>query len=155
MTLQELKTGLFGYQKAGVYQYITELEEQFSAQMLEREKRIQQYEGRIAELEQHLKTLQAREREASPATSPDRPELQEMEVQAAEAQRRLEERVADQDRALARYDQQLRQLRQLFHDMLLEMDGTAEQLEGHLESTKAAGRDRNMSLFRRKHTPET
>ena len=67
MTLQELKTGLFGYQKAGVYQYITELEEQFSAQMLEREKRIQQYEGRIAELEQHLKTLQAREREASPA----------------------------------------------------------------------------------------
>ena len=38
MTIKELKTGLFGYQKVGVCQYITDLEEQFAARLAEKER---------------------------------------------------------------------------------------------------------------------
>ena len=161
MTLKELKTGLFGYRKTDVYQYITELEEQFSTKLSERDRQMEtitrQYERQLADLEHHLKALQSLEQERTVSSAPtaDRPELQKMESETEAVQRRLEEQLAAQDRELEHYDQQLHQLRQLFHDMLLEMDASAEGLEEHLETTKAAGRGRNMSLFRRRHNPGT
>lgn len=58
MTIKELKTGLFGYQKVGVCQYITDLEEQFAAKLAEKEEEArraaEEYQKRIRALEEEL-----------------------------------------------------------------------------------------------------
>ena len=51
MKAEDLKTGFFGYQKASVYQYITTLEEQFSAKLMEQDA------AHKAETEQHVQKI--------------------------------------------------------------------------------------------------
>lgn len=170
MKVKELKSGLFGYQKSSVYRYITDLEEQFSGKLVEKDREIQaltqKYQEQIAALEEQVRSLEAGQAEgaAKSAGIPDE-EIREArqyaqrlkreaESQAQEAARRLEERIARQDQELERYDQQIRQLRERLRGMILEMDASAEQLESSLEEVQTAGRDRNMSLFQRKKKPE-
>lgn len=51
---------------------------------------------------------------------------QESEERERQARRRLEARIAQQDQELERYGHQLQQLRELFQQMLREMEGAAE-----------------------------
>ena len=61
MKLDELKKGLWGFQKASVYAYITMAEEEFSAKLAEKDSRHEaseeQYRSRIDALEQELHTV--------------------------------------------------------------------------------------------------
>ena len=56
MQLDELKKGFWGYQKEGVFQYITAREEEFSRRLLEKEAQadqaLQRAQTRVQELEQ-------------------------------------------------------------------------------------------------------
>ena len=61
MTLDELRSGFFGYQKASVYRYITSLEEQFSFKLVEKDaaakRAAEQYQEKINQLEQELQAV--------------------------------------------------------------------------------------------------
>ena len=61
MRLEELKKGLWGYKKEGVFQYITAQEEAFSQRLMEKdaqaEREAASAQKRIAELEQEVSTL--------------------------------------------------------------------------------------------------
>lgn len=61
MRMNELKTGILGYKKESVYNYIVSLEEEAARKMaqrdLEAEQAKQEYEKRVAELEKELETV--------------------------------------------------------------------------------------------------
>ena len=61
MRLEELKKGLWGYQKDAVFQYISQQEEQFTQKMSEKDAQLdrmrQQDQARIQELEQENRAL--------------------------------------------------------------------------------------------------
>ncbi len=168
MKTEALKTGLWGYKKFSVYQYITALEEEFSAKLLEKDQenhtaleqaqlRIRQLEQELAELhrqhdalrDEHLlisNTLLDAQRYAETL----RAQTQEQEQAAC---KHLEEAVETRKRELEQYDGRLSQLRQLFRTMLQEMDASALEMEPHLEKLREAAPDGNMSLFHRNQEP--
>ena len=61
MKTEDLKTGLFGFRKASVFQYISEIEEECSAKLMERDAQIkkneEQYLLRTQQLEEELSDL--------------------------------------------------------------------------------------------------
>lgn len=167
-TLGNLKSGLFGYQKAGVYQYITQLEEQFSAKLLEKEAEAksaaEEYQKRIELLEQELRETrqqfeaQRNEQVVIANTLLEAQRYAERLKQEAaqkqqEVQRQLEEETAKQTRALEGYQKQVHQLRESLQAMLEGMDRTAEQLEQRMEQVREDCPEQNLSLFQRKTEP--
>ncbi len=150
MTLGELKGGFFGYRKAGVYQYIIELEEQFAAKleaMGENTRKLEaQYQRRIGQLEQERDEarrqcqllLQAEE------------QRQQSEAEQRQEQLRLQEETQQQSQLLAQYRRQVEQMREMFRAMLAEVDGKAEALDKQLERVQEACPEHNLSLFQRK-----
>lgn len=168
MTLSDLKTGFFGYKKASVYQYITDLEEQFSTKLVEKDeelkKVVEQYEQKLQRLEEELsearKQFEAKKNEQGviadaliEAQRYAQQMRQEAEEKRREAQQSLEEETARQNQALERYRDQIRQLREAFAAMLNEMDAAANHLEHKAETTQAESPEPNLSLFRRKTGP--
>ncbi len=123
MKLKELKTCFWGYQKAGVFQYITDLEEQFSARLLEKDQQIQEltrgYQEQIAALEEQVKRLQEGRTETE--DGPMAPSPGEL-LEAKE------------------YDQEQKQ----------EAEPPAQQVTRSPAAVQGAGQDRNMSLFQRR-----
>ena len=65
MRMNDLKTGIWGYKKESVYNYIVSLEEEAARKMaqrdLEAEEVKQEYEKRVAELEKELETVRAKQ----------------------------------------------------------------------------------------------
>ena len=65
MRMNDLKTGIWGYKKEGVYNYIVSLEEEAARKMaqrdLEAEEVKQEYDTRVAELEKELETVRAKQ----------------------------------------------------------------------------------------------
>lgn len=65
MRMNDLKTGILGYKKESVYNYIVSLEEEAARKMaqrdLEAEEVKQEYEKRVAELEKELETVRAKQ----------------------------------------------------------------------------------------------
>ena len=65
MRKNDLKTGIWGYKKESVYNYIVSLEEEAARKMaqrdLEAEEVKQEYEKRVAELEKELETVRAKQ----------------------------------------------------------------------------------------------
>jgi hypothetical protein len=63
--MNDLKTGIWGYKKESVYNYIVSLEEEAARKMaqrdLEAEEVKQEYEKRVAELEKELETVRAKQ----------------------------------------------------------------------------------------------
>ena len=61
MKIEDLKVGFWGYKKFSVYQYITHLEEQFSAKLLEKDEEnrslLEKERQRSQKLEEELKNL--------------------------------------------------------------------------------------------------
>lgn len=129
MKTDELKTGFWGYKKFSVYQYINTLEEQFSAQLLEKDREsreaLEQEQQRVRQLEQELEDLR----------------------------RQMEEQQREQ--MLARYDERLSRLRGQFVSMLREMEDSASELSAAVEEAKASAPAGNMSLFQRRPECET
>lgn len=164
MKTEELKTGFWGYQKFSVCQYITSLEEQFSAKLLEKDEesrmlldkerqRVRQLEEELAELRQKYEaqcnqqqlissTLVQAQRYAETLKA-------ESEAQQQQAQQRLEEELAQRDQELERYSARLNQLRELFQVVLREMDASTDQLSDALDEARAEAPG-NMTLFCRK-----
>lgn len=165
MKLEELKTGFWGYKKFSVYQYITALEEQFSAKLLEKDEEhrqlLEQERQRVLQLEEELSTLrqqyeaQKNDQLMIANTLMEAQRYAELlkaqtDEQAQIAKQQLAEAVAQRDQDLQRYDARLQQLRDLFQSMLQEMDASSAQLVLELEHVKSEVPDQNMSLFHRK-----
>ena len=123
MKLKELKTGFWGYQKAGVFQYITDLEEQFSARLLEKDRQIQEltrgYQERIASLEEQVKLLQ-------------------------------EGRTETEDSPMASSTGELLEAKEYHQEQKQEAPPLAQEVTRSPAAIQGAGQDRNMSLFQRK-----
>lgn len=164
MNIDVLKSGFWGYQKAGVLQYITSLEEQFSAKLAEKEQLHQdllsQAQERIRHLESELETLR-RQYEAQTAEHllisstllEAQRHAEEMKAQSEEvaraAQQQLEESVARKNAELACYAGQIQQLREHFRSILQDMDNSAQLLSRSAEGIQMSCPDQNMSLFQR------
>lgn len=170
MKTDELKTGFWGYKKFSVYQYINTLEEQFSAQLLEKDREsreaLEQEQQRVRQLEQELEDLrrqmeeQQREQMLIAATLLDAQRYaeqlkQEADAREREAQQRMDSALKQREQMLARYDERLSRLRGQFVSMLREMDDSASELSAAVEEAKASAPAGNMSLFQRRPECET
>lgn len=168
MKREDLKSAFWGYQKLSVCQYITTLEEEFSAKLLEKEaeyqKILSQKQQNIQQLEEEVRTLrercEAQQHEqlliANTLMEAQRyAELlkQETEKREQELQAQLKAAAARQEHSLQQYDAQIQQLRETLRTMLEEMDRSAEELSQRAEEVKAAAPMRNMLLFSRKKGP--
>ena len=169
MKTDELKTGFWGYKKFSVYQYINALEEQFSAQLQEKDREsraaLEQERQRVRQLEQELADLRRQMEDqqheqmliASTLLEAQRYAEQlkkEADGREQEAQRQLDDALELRAQILSRYDDRLSRLRDQFVSMLQEMEEAAGRVSDAVEETKASAPERNMSLFRRNPAPE-
>lgn len=163
MKLDQLKKGLWGYQKASVYEYITMAEEEFSTKLAEKDAQHQksekQYQARIDALEQELRTVkeqleqQRNEKLAIASTLVEatqyadalRQEAREQEQKEREA---WEEKLAAAQQELEQYRGQVSQVRKMVRALLESMDGQAQGVEQQMEAVACP--DHNMTLFERK-----
>ena len=165
MKTEDLKTGFWGYRKFSVYQYITELEENFSTRLLEQEeetKRLLEAEReRARQLEEELNRLrkeyedQKQEQMLIASTLMEAQRYAERlraesEEERQTAQQRLEEEEARQNGRLERYADDIDRLRELLRTMLQEMDASAEQLARTMDQVRPEPSEGNLSLFRRR-----
>lgn len=165
MNLDQLRRGFFGYQKADVYQYISSLEEEFSAKLMEKDeenKKIEeQYKERVIQMEQELKEARQKlgnmmnEQMMIGAALMEAKRYSEQLKKEAEsdkekARAELEEQVEQSRNELERYRKQIASVRDTFENMLKNMDEKAEKLEIKVEELKEDYPGRNMSLFERK-----
>ena len=165
MWIEELKKGLWGYQKASVFQYIAEQEETFSQKLLEQrtqaEQLSRQYQTRIEALEDALRqaqdelwALRAKQYQIPNAlleaqTCADR---MKMETQAREqaAQAAVEKALSAELSELERYQDRIAALRQHIQQTLRTFEQTAEQLEQQARELTAGAPCENLTLFQRK-----
>lgn len=168
MKREELKSGFWGYKKFSVCQYINALEEQYSAQLMEKDResgealdqarqRIQALEAELADLRQQLESRQNEQMLISSALLDAQRYAQQLRAEAdalaREAQQQLDGALKLRDQILARYDDQLSRLRDQFASMLESMDTSARQMSQEVEELNASAPERNMSLFQRNPEP--
>ena len=142
MRLDELKKGLWGYKKEGVYRYIMNLEEESSQKLAEKDEKMAQQEAqaqsRIGELERTVEALREENTSLKANQSAVFATLLEAQRYAErlreesarreqKAQEELKTKICRQTQMLERYSDRVRQLREVLRDMLVEFDGTAEQ----------------------------
>lgn len=149
MRLDELKKGLWGYKKEDVYRYIVSMEEESSrkleekdAKLAEKDVRLTQQEtraqGRIAELEQMVGTLQEENASLKANQSAVFATLLEAQRHAErlreesvrreqKSQEQLKLLVQRQTQELESYSAKVQQLREVLRELLAEFDGRAEQ----------------------------
>lgn len=170
MNLDQLKTGLWGYKKSSVYAYITNLEEEFFAKLSEKDsqqkKSEEQYQARIADLEQELRSV----REQLAQQQSEKMEIASTLVAATqygetlrkEAQEKVQEEREEWERALAameseldQYHAQIIEIRETLRKFLLDAEEQSQVLEQQVETVQSACPSHNMTLFERKRTIET
>ncbi len=142
MRLDELKKGLWGYKKEGVYRYIMNLEEESSQKLAEKDEKMAQQEAqaqsRIGELERTVEALREENTSLKANQSAVFATLLEAQRYAErlreesarreqKAQEELKTKICRQTQMLERYSDRVRQLREVLRDMLVEFDGKAEQ----------------------------
>lgn len=165
MNVQELKTGFWGYQKTGVYRYITDMEEEFAKRLAqveeERKKEAEDYRRQIQRQEEELEQLRrqcdqlSQSREAIAATLLNAQQFgedlrQQARQKAQEEELRMEARAAAQSLKLDQYDQQLEQLRQAIGAALEKMEQSVEEVSAQVKQLRQEGEECNLSLFQRK-----
>ena len=170
MKLDQLKKGLWGYQKASVYAYITMAEEEFSAKLAEKDSLHQaseeQYQSRIRTLEQELRTVKEQlEQQRSEkleiastlvaATQYAETLRREAEETARKEREAWEEELSDARRELEQYRGQISHVRELLHSLLRGMDDQVQDMEQQLEAVQDVCPSHNMSLFERKRESDT
>ena len=145
MRLDELKKGLWGYKKEGVYRYIMNLEEESSQKLAEKDEKIcaitaamAEGQSRIGELERTVEALREENTSLKANQSAVFATLLEAQRYAErlreesarreqKAQEELKTKICRQTQMLERYSDRVRQLREVLRDMLVEFDGKAEQ----------------------------
>lgn len=167
MTLEDLKKGFFGYQKADVYQYIASIEQRFSEKIMQKEQQMEraeaQYQERIRQLEAELAEVRKEyaqhqnEQASISAVLLEAQHYAEMLKKQTEekeklACRQLEKDLEIRQQEINRYHAQIRSIREMLATLLKGMDEAAEKLENHVEHVLADSPSGNMSLFR--HKPE-
>ena len=169
MKFDQMKKGFFGYQKASVYEYIAMVEEEFSSKLMEKEEQYQQneeqYQKKIARLEEELREMreqleQKREEQMTiastllDATRYAETLRQETEEKIQAENRKWEEELAAKQRELNQYYAQILNVREMFCNLLHDMEERAGGFEHQIEMVKAAAPGRNMTLFERKDMAE-
>ena len=165
MKAEDLKTGFFGYQKASVYQYITTLEEQFSAKLMEQDAahkaETEQHVQKIRQLEEELDRLYQRyesQREEQAVIANTLLDAQryadtlrkQTDQREEQARQHLAEVLAACEAELEGYSTRIERLRSVFSSLLSEMDRSVAQAACQVEETAQHRPDENLSLFRRK-----
>lgn len=160
MNLAKLKTG-FGYQKSSVYACVAEVEEEFSAKLLEQERKAKENEERylvrIKELEKELEGSRSQAEKnlgdqlmiANALMDAKRyGEALKRETQEQEkaARRKLEQEREQLQRELEQCGAQVQQLKGFLQGMLARMDGQVQEAQRKVNQVE----ERNLSLFQRR-----
>ena len=163
MKLDELKKSWFGYEKAGVYQYIAELEETCAAKLAQQEEQAKQaeesYQTRIRQLEEELRQLRQKyeqQQEQSLMISAVLMDAkryaaqlrQDAQDQDAQERQQMEREYAQARQEIDRCRQQADRLRDIFRTLLEEMDRQAEEYALQAEAPELPD-EGNMALFQR------
>lgn len=165
MKLDDLKKSWFGYEKAGVYQYISELEETCAAKLAQQEAQAKQaeesYQARLRQMEEELRQLRQKyEKQQEQALMVSSVLLdaksyaeqlrQNAQDQDAQERRQLEGEYTQARREIDRCRQQADRLRDIFRTLLEEMDRQAEEYTLQAEAeVQALSDEGNMALFQR------
>lgn len=170
MQLDEMKKGLWGYQKASVFQYVAAREEEFSRRLLEKDQQAEQaarqYQERIQALEQEgrelraeLEELRRRQSMISDALLDAQAfsERMKAETQAQEqsARERLRQELDVQTRELNSYRDQVSALRRALQDTLRDLETQTGQLERQIEVLEGDRPQGNLTLFQRREAQES
>ena len=165
MTLEEMRKGFFGYQKADVYQYIAGIEQSFSEKLMQKDAQLEkiesQYQEKIRQLEEEVAALKKecdRHQNEQTAISTVLLEVQQyaetLKKQTEEkemiARRRLAKELEDSPQDIDRYHDQILSVREMLSTLLKGLDEAAEKLEKHIDHVLADSPSKNMSLFRHK-----
>lgn len=165
MKLDQLKKGLFGYKKSSVYECVAAMEEEFfeklSAKDAASRSSEEQYQKRIADLEEALRQvreeLERRKNEQMEiaATLMEATRYAEALRQKAEEQTRREREAWEQSLAasqkeLDQYQAQVANIREVFCSLLRAVEEQSQAFELQVEAVKAACPEHNMTLFERK-----
>lgn len=161
MKLEDLKAGLFGYNKMNVFQLISEMENDYSAKLMEMHKqaiKIQEQQlGVIMQLEDELKTArkQLKKQKSKQHDSPVYSrqyfaELKdEMDEKDREAQQMLNSLSGITQQELDAYQLQLQNIREMFHALMVSMSNAALKSIQQYEGKDDIASKQNMSLFTR------
>lgn len=143
MKIEQLKFGLFGFQRESVFRYISAIEEEFSAKLSEKDAQLQKSEAeyleRIHTLEQTTRAQLEQQRNTQLLLSKAMADLrrtgsaqtQNAEEQFFAAQQLLQQQLAEKDQALAEQQAQLRQLREMVQ-MLRQVSESEEKFAAKL-----------------------
>lgn len=169
MKLDQLKKGFFGYKKASVYEYISLMDEEFSAKLLEKEaeyrKGEEQYRERIIALEEELNQVrdqleqQRKEQMTIASTLMEATRYGESLRQAAQAREQKEreaweKKLAENEKEINKYHEQIKSVREMFGSLLRAMDEQIQTVEQKAEAVKSSCPSHNMTLFERKNDAE-
>ena len=162
MRLEELKKGLLGYKKDAVFQYISQLEEQFMQKMAEKDAQIErasrQDRSRIQDLEQEnralkeeltrLRTLQDQISQAI-LDARSSAEMLKAESRALEEKARATVRqTLEQDLVvLDDYRQKIANLHRAIQTAMKDLEQQTEKMERQVEELLEAAPQENLTLF--------
>ena len=162
MRLEELKKGLWGYQKDAVFQYITEQEEACAQKLAGKDAQLEQAsrqaQARIQELERENRTL--KEELARLRTQQDQISQAILDARSSAEALKAESRAREEaaratirqalDRELlelARYREKVAALRETIQSTLTGLEQHAEELEQQAEELYEAAPTGNLTLF--------
>ena len=162
MRLEELKKGLLGYKKDAVFQYISQLEEQFMQKMAEKDAQIErasrQDRSRIQDLEQEnralkeeLTRLRTLQDQISQAILDARSSAETLKAESRAQEEKARETVRqalEQDLAvLEGYRQQVADLHRAIRTAMEGLEQQAEEMERRAEGLLEAAPQDNLTLF--------
>ena len=162
MRLEELKKGLWGYQKDAVFQYIIQQEGIFTQKLAEKDAQLErtdrQAQDHIRELEQEnrelkeeLSRLREQQDQISQAILDARSSAEALKAESRAQEETARETVRlalERDLAeLAGYRNKIETLRQTIHAALECMEEQAETMEEQAEKLAAAAPEGNLTLF--------
>ena len=162
MRLEELKKGLWGYQKDAVFRYITEQEDAFTKTLAEKDAQLEraerQAQARIHALEQEnqamkeeLERLQAQQDQIAQAILDARASADALKAESRaqeEAARETVRQTLERDLAeLAGYRKKVAELRNAIQTALGSMEKQTEEIEQQAEALFAAAPEGNLTLF--------
>ena len=180
MQIQELKRGFWGYSKESVYHYIADLNEAFSARLMEKDQKVetatkelreqnQQLGAQVKELQTENRQLREKQLFVSDSIIDAKDYAAQLKAQALHKEQafchQLEERMKEENsrldgyaQSISRVREQISQLLQNFDLELELMQEAAQNLEqpqlgpglSGLGEEEPSPSDQNMSLFQRK-----
>ena len=162
MRLEEVKRGLWGYQRDAVFRYIAGQEEAFGQKLAEKDAQMmragQQAQARIRDLEEEnralkeeMRQLRGQQDQIARAILDARASAEALwaETVAQEAAARAEMRRAlEEDRAaLEKYRQKVSALREMLRSTVAGLEEKAEEMERQADELYAASPAERLTLF--------